>query len=514
MARTGNKSAMKTHDDHGNMIDDEAIDTFVSALDALHKDEWRARTLAFEALIETLPGSGAPPPFVGSSIIPWYKSYTALRKLAKPVSSLLLNARSTVVKHTTQHLAFLVQKVKEVNPPNSDTCKYLLKDLLSSVLAMHAQTVAVIQNYALEMMTLIFPLCRFKSGLPVLLERLRKDKSRDVRVACIVYLRMITKYWSSPAEAEYLTTNICTHIGNGLARALMDPAQSVRTEARNAFELYRHRYPELWNEIVQKPDGIFSKDSRMKKSIMNAAMKADADGNANLDEYSASYEEGEEYDARTLGSTGSKGSWNSTSSFMSKNSKAGPGLRAAARSTSRTRGMRGPPMRTNNGTLPPASKRAQGGASPSPVRTPVNRTNDGIKPVTPTRKARDDAENTPPAVVPVIRTTPSKQVTSTMGKKPNESYLVSNQLLAAHKNYIDDLMESLRTEMNTVRDFETSLVKSQNNPKEDGTYGPTEDEVLKYYEAVYAYLDRGAENSTKLRHEMERISRTEFQSGN
>jgi hypothetical protein len=86
--------------------------------------------------------------------------------------------------------------------------------------------------------------------------------------------------------------------------------------------------------------------------------------------------------------------------------------------------------------------------------------------------------------------------------------MVANQLLASHKIYIDDLMESLRGEMNTVRDFETLLVKSQNNPNEIGTYGPSEDDVLKYYEAVYAYLDKGGEDSIKLRKEMERIGRT------
>ena len=77
---------------------------------------------------------------------------------------------------------------------------------------------------------------------------------------------------------EYLTSNICKHIGNGLARAMMDPAQSVRLEARNAFQLFRHRYPDLWNQIVQKKNGILSSDPRLKKSVMNAAVKADADG--------------------------------------------------------------------------------------------------------------------------------------------------------------------------------------------------------------------------------------------
>lgn len=96
--------------------------------------------------------------------------------------------------------------------------------------------------------------------------------------------------------------------------------------------------------------------------------------------------------------------------------------------------------------------------------------------------------------------------------RPGVNYLVSNQLLSAHKTYIDELMESLRTEMNTIRDFEALLVKAQNNPDEaTGVYGPSEDDVLGYYESVYSYLYRGSENSTRLRHELERIGRTEFQ---
>ena len=519
-------SSMKTHDEHGNMIDDESINVFISALDTLPKDEWRARTLAFESLIEAMPGPGSTPSYVGSGIVPWYKSYTALRRLCNPIASLLLNARSTVVKHTCQHLAFLVQRVRDANPVNADTPKYLLKDLLPTILALHAQTVNVIRGYALEMMTIIIPLCRFKSGLPVLLERLRKDKSRDVREACVRYLKLIVKHWSaqgdeSPMDQDYLTPNICMHIGNGLARALMDQGQGVRMEARNAFELYRSRYPDLWGKIVNKKDGILSKDARLKKSVMNAAARKDnSDGNDDVHDYYPSYDEGEDYDAKTMKSEGSKGSlnsWNSSTSFMSKNSKAG--FRATVRSASATRGLRGPSMRTNNGNLPPASKR------PTPVQRSTSNGNG-----TGRRKPSGAMSPVPTPAPPVPDAVSLKAGTSagsplsslghaaadddggSMGKKPSENYLISNQLLAAHKNYIDELMESLRTEMNTVRDFETVLVQSQSNPNNAGLYGPTEDEVLRYYEAVYSYLDKGAENSVKLRNEMERISKTEFQS--
>lgn len=541
---------LKTHDDNGNMIDDEAIETFISTLDSLPKEEWRARTLAFETLIGSLPASGsgtasnAAPNRYAGGIMPWYSSYTAMRRLANPISSLLLNPRSTVVKHTTQHLAYLVQRVRDANPPNTDMCKYLLKDLLGPVLAMHGQTVNVIRVYAGEMMTIIIPLCRFKSGLPVLLERLRKDKSRDVREACVKYLQLIVKYWSenndefSPADQQpYLTPNIITHIGNGLARALMDPAQSVRSEARTAFELFRYHYPEIWNEIVQKPNGVLSKDARLKKSIMNAAMRADSEGGMGgsggvhfEEDYSPSFsEDGEDYDIKTLGSGGSRtsmNSWNSNSSFLSKNS-AKPGYRATMRNQSRskvlaTRSVGTTSARSHNnhpnGSLPPASKKVVSTTTTTSSSTTASGKATAIGTKSPVRAAAVQRTAVSPALS-ATRTastdaaTPSSSsltnsIPSLLERKPNENYLVSNQLLAAHKQYIDDLMEDLRSEMNTIRDFETLLVKSQNQPHDDGTYGPSEDDILKYYEAVYAYLDKGSENCIKLRKEMERISKS------
>lgn len=556
------RNALKSHDENGNIIDDEAIQTFTSTLDSLPKDEWRARTLAFETLIGSLPASGGssggtnassssspPSRFVGG-VMPWYSSYTALRRLANPISSLLLNPRSSVVKHSTQHMAYFVQRVRDANPPGTDMCKYLLKDLLGPVLAMHGQTVNVIRIYAMEMMTIIIPLCRFKSGLPVLLEKLRKDKSRDVREACVKYLRLIIRYWSetgddasissASGQEPYLTANICTHIGNGLARALMDPAQTVRSEARSAFEFFRYHYPEIWNEIVQKPNGILSKDARLKKSIMNAAMRENSagggmkGGGAHDDEYNptASLEDGEDYEIRTLGSAGSRtslNSWNSNSSFVSRNSSK-PGYRATMRSQNHvrskvvaTRPSGSTPLRTNassanhhtshnHGSLPPSSKRmppmSHAPAAAAPTTKSPAKGAQRSKPMSPPLSSTSRTASTDTATSTTFVTGNSVPSTTLLERKPNENYLISNQLLAAHKQYIDDLMEDLRSEMNTIRDFETLLVKSQNHPRDDGTYGPSEDDILKYYEAVYAYLDKGSENCIKLRKEMERISKS------
>ena len=595
-------SGMRAHDEHGNMIDDVPVTNFITSMDTLPTDEWRARTLAFESLIESLPKPNEPVA-INASITPWFKSHTTVRRLFKPLSELLLDARSTVAKHTCQHLAFLVRSIRSLNPPFSDTCKYLLKDLLPSVLALHSQTVKVIKGYAFEMMNIIIPLCRFKSGLPVMLERLRKDKSRDVREACIKYLRLIIRHWAKEIEPapqsiggdedsgvdtqmkqqqqEYLTPSICLHIGNGFARALMDQSQSVRLEARNAFEIFRYKYPEIWNQIVQKKDGILNKDKRLKKSIMNAAIKADAEGRSDLSNYYPSYDEGDDYDAKSIHSNESKTSWHSKESFASKTtsrsgyrdsnprrstSRSRPRTGGARSTASRPNGMNGlpkpaPPASSSGNNLPRYSRNGSGrgtrqSTQPGP-RKPINdlvepsppklslsniNSNDSSIPTNPSlSQSASDAENK--ESVPFVPTnssdgsdlgkefrngqngqagyateviTPSTSSVSdqsTTNPKPNENYKVANQLLSAHKSYIDELMESLRTEMNTVREFEAALMQSKSATAVEGPhgplYGPSDDDVLKYFETVYGFLEKGTVNGTKLRESLERVSRTQ-----
>jgi len=585
---------MKTHDDNGNMIDHEPIDSFISDLEAIPTDEWRARTLAFESLVSTLPD--APVSNAESSITPWYKSATALRRLNTPVSSLLLDARSTVAKHTCQHLAFLIQRTGSLSPPNTDICKYLLKDLLPSILGLHAQTVKTIRVYAMDMIAVIIPACRFKSGLPVLLERLRKDKSRDVREACVQYLHLILRHWTKDVyyssasdqsaisslsggetrrkREDYLTKSICVHIGNGIARALMDSSQSVRTEARNAFELFRLRYPDLWNQIVQKPDGILSKDSRVRKQILNAAIKADAQGVRSIDDLPAGNSFEDDFDGVSVvsgGTQNSVNSWNSIGSFASKNSaiKQNYNMRSVSNGRPRT-GYRGAPVRVPVKThkkLPPTGKRDTNSPPPPPAQCTdlkpeinsslqpgkendpaVSSNGDNGSSYTP----KDDVVTKPNVVHvesngTVNETLPSRRSSLLLQERlkgaeiaavkgttnngnasdenasviaaSNENLLVAAQLLQAHKTYIDELMESLRLEMNVVRDFE-AIVNEAKRLKESGgdengskmkDIHPSEEEVLNYFGTVYGFLDKGTENALKLRQAMDSVSRADEQ---
>lgn len=629
------KGNPRHQDENGNMIDDGPVDVLVTAIDTLPSEEWRARTLAFESLIESLPD---PSNYNPTSYTPWFKSSPTLRRLHRPISALLLDGRSTVVKHTCQHLAYLVQRVSYLSPQNSDMCKYLLKDLLPTILSLHGQTVNLIRGYTLEMMTVVISACRFKSGLPVLLERLRKDKSRDVREACIRYLRLILRHWTQDSALSfgpdgepkkqsegYLTSSICVHIGNGLARALMDPSQVVRVEAKNTFELFRLKYPDTWNHIVQKKDGILSKDARLRKSIMNAAIKADSEGKRGLTDYSSNYD-GDDLEASSVKSSDSResnrsaksaNSWTSMGSFASKNSmrsgyttgsrrpnmKGAGGTNSSIRSSSRgrsTTGIRGPPVRMQSGNTRASSiTRRNGGLTrqdtvkssnslSSRNRIPTGQ-NTPMKSPTRTRTGasaanKETEEEAATKIQALVRGSSSRSVDSESSSKnladrdenkdssnitlldarlqsstllkerlqagsdssnpdlpqanganghaasgstassgTGENIIIANQLLAAHKSYIDELMENLRKEMNCVREFESKLTKanSTNSMKggedDNGSSNSsaaasiTEDAVMEYFEKVYGYLEKATENSDNLRKAIEKVSRAESQ---
>jgi len=87
-----------------------------------------------------------------------------------------------------------------------------------------------------------------------------------------------------------------------------------------------------------------------------------------------------------------------------------------------------------------------------------------------------------------------------------ENFVIAHQLLTAHKCYIDELMEGLKTEMDCIRDFEFLLEPDENGRN---TLGPTEDQVLSYFESVVQFLDKGTNNGNKLRLTVDKICRAE-----
>mmetsp|Transcript_9581 Transcript_9581/g.17420 ORF Transcript_9581/g.17420 Transcript_9581/m.17420 type:complete len:737 (-) Transcript_9581:253-2463(-) len=254
---SSNSSLGETNKD-GVRVDDAALGEFISAVEGLKADEWKIRTQALDKLMASISKS-APSPQVKM----WYASPVTLRRLAPPLIGLLLDPRSTVVKHTTSAIRTLVLRHCR------NDARHLIKDLLNTVLDLHAQTVNVIRGYVLAMTLDIIPHCRFKSGLPLMLDRLRKDKSRDVRDGCAKYLKAVLESWVIPTT--YLTHEIRVHIGNGLARGLTDSSQKVRMSAREAFEVLRGQDAEVWQIVVHKEGGPISNDARLKKQLLQNA---------------------------------------------------------------------------------------------------------------------------------------------------------------------------------------------------------------------------------------------------
>ncbi|GKY90951.1 hypothetical protein MPSEU_000067900 [Mayamaea pseudoterrestris] len=81
-----------------------------------------------------------------------------------------------------------------------------------------------------------------------------------------------------------------------------------------------------------------------------------------------------------------------------------------------------------------------------------------------------------------------------------EHMVIAIRLLRAHKEHVDNIMETLKIEMDTLRDFDKLL-------EQPGR--PTEEEVLDYFESVGLCLDQRNQAGSSLQKEMDRISRGE-----
>ena len=205
-------------------IEDGPVLSFVDTIEHTKPEQWQKRTMALQQLV-----SGIPDEITGVDTM-WYNSPKYIRHLAFPLSELLKDPRSSVVKRTADSCTLLFTKC-------GADARYLLKDLMPTILAVHAQTVQVIRNAVLEMMMESLPLVPCKSVMPLLLERLNKnDKSRTVREACAVYLTLALESWT---DEGYLTDDIWFQVGTSLIRALRDASPSVRNEAKRGVEYTR-----------------------------------------------------------------------------------------------------------------------------------------------------------------------------------------------------------------------------------------------------------------------------------
>ena len=76
---------------------------------------------------------------------------------------------------------------------------------------------------------------------------------------------------------------------------------------------------------------------------------------------------------------------------------------------------------------------------------------------------------------------------------------IAYELLEAHKIHVDQIMETLKVEMDALKDFELIML-------EKGPIRPTEDEVLEYFESLGLCLEQRKKAGTIMQKKMERIS--------
>ena len=335
----------------GPPVNETPLESFRSVLLSLPVEQWQDRVKCLRSLVDAVPdystteineeGVYAAPttPSTGNSSsdagnekiekIPWYRSSKAVRKLERPLKSLLLDARSAVVKETTDLIGTLLtvklqphpSLVIETNgnmsesgsglgtiegatrapPPPAFVGRLLLKDLIPTILDMSKQTVKVIRTEAVSMMLDILPHCRVKSVNIVMLEKMKSHKNRSVREDCARYLRCVLDTWPwdptgshdnisnqnvdivNSRKEERLSLDSTRQIGLGLGRTLSDSAKPVRDEAKKGIEALFRRFRPVWDEVLNS--GVI-RDVRLRKKLLEASLLSDQPGSKLFDDAS------------------------------------------------------------------------------------------------------------------------------------------------------------------------------------------------------------------------------------
>ena len=566
---------------HAVQVDDTPILEFQKVVENTPAGAWQKRTTAFENLIKQVPDGSdynAPP-------LMWYNNPPTLRHLANPISELLKDPRSTVVKRTCGSLLTLFSRAQA-------NAKYLFKDLMPTVLSVHAQTVQVIRQAVQFMVMEAIPEVPCKMVMPLWMERLKIDKSRTVRDACAVYLGHALESWD--LHEGYLTEEIWMQVGKTLIGSLRDPSPNVRSNSKQSLENFQRMQPLYWDKLINDPDGPAARDAKLNKWLQTLGTGNHQD----MEELSVMSRFSYNSDMRSRGRGMSSGA--SVGSQRSTPRRAAPSPRQVAVPSSIALGRRASPAPN----LPPsgkpaASKRAELFQRPPPIVAPTTPSpsksepltsplDDSVSPMangfTPENQKKlldGDEQDTPndegafpsDLGVPALRTTLSGdadkaesngattdlqeiskrrnrnsvliqqrlrmsssnilddhpkendggdsngdlRTDSPMAKPPAyppknggvtqegvvpppEHMVIAIRLLKAHKAHVDAIMETLRIEMDTLRDFDRLL-------EEPGR--PTEDEVLDYFESVGLCLEQRTIAGVQMQDELDRVSRGE-----
>ena len=326
-------------------INDIPLQTFIEQLSTLRAEDWQKRVNALRTLVNSIPdysttlvnehgellfnNNGLTNDNGGE--VMWYRSPKMVRRLATPLKSLLLDARSAVVKEVTELIGILLRvklqshpsitmaetiskngsnevdnsisalqtingssTISSPSPPPPFIGRLLFKDLLPSILDLSKQTVKVIRNYSVNMTLSILPYIRIKSTINLLIEKMKLNPSRTVREDCAKYLSCILSSWPWESTGSYdnissnylppsgivivknsrkderLSLDSTRQIGLALGRTLSDPSKPVRDEVKKGFEVLYKRFRPIWDEVMSS--GVV-RDVRLRKKLLEVASR-------------------------------------------------------------------------------------------------------------------------------------------------------------------------------------------------------------------------------------------------
>ena len=518
----------------------------------------------------------------------WYNTPPILRHLANPLSELLKDPRSTVVKRTCENLTDLFAKCQV-------DARYLLKDIMPTILGVHAQTVQVIRGYVQTMVVDSLAVVPCKMAMPLWLDRLKADKSRTVRDACSLYLSVGLAEWDAYSET-YLTPEIWTQVCTALIKALRDPSPSTRQNAKRGLETVQGRQPDIFAKLVVRTDLV--KDVRVKKLLMRiqAGESASDDISVGSSKYGGSVASrsayggersisgrsqfSERYGAPVVRSSGygtprglrggpatpSRPSGIPTNIAVSKpvslssSTRATSGLgppqrvvaapfRAAVESPAPTASTRHtttaashdhdaahmthiPTPKSVDGSVIPlassfdtadspvpviasktelievAHKRLQNSRRSSLLQERFAKSSSNLESAASDDALLDDildgdmAGNTQAGAETLLNKDPPGAVAAHSALQLPEHVIIAQELLDAHKAHVDQIMETLKIEMDALKDFEHALMTAPG-----ARAYVTEEEVLEYFESVGLCLDQRTAAGNILRKAMDRISK-------
>lgn len=293
-----------------------AVQHFITSIDRLNGEDWQKKLSAFDVLLDSIRTeqaqaqaqahkvrsktniqntnyAGLRPTLAEkrlqskafqinyqplNNIIPWYENPTEIKRLAVPLRLLLRDLRSQLVKEVCQSVVRLSYLLSEKN------MRLLLQiGLAEDFLSINGQSVRVMQVYATDTMMALLLSVKSKKLLELFIEQGIVSRSKDVRCACVRYVKQIVQNWphayilgkhnnNESRSTLLLDCQPWINFKNFLEKSLLDMSPNVRDEARRLFVCFHgdSKYTTYAEQFLTS-----SHDLRLKKYLQEALDVAD-----------------------------------------------------------------------------------------------------------------------------------------------------------------------------------------------------------------------------------------------